>query len=105
MGKISIIEATEPDLPVMVALCCDAMEPDILSRFLFGHSHVEAVRKQTESLIASLGMRFTHPTNRCYIHKVVDTQSGELVGWSLLRVSSPGRAIFVIRTVSRAVLI
>ena len=69
----------------MVAVCCDAMEADILTRFLFDHRLAEAVRKQTESLIALLGKRFTHPTNRCHIIKAVDTQTGELVGWSLVR--------------------
>ena len=84
-ANISISEATESDLRDMVALCCDAMEADILTRFLFGHARAEAVRKQTESLMASLGKRFTHPTNRCHIFRASDTQTGELVGWSLVR--------------------
>lgn len=84
-ANISVSEATESDLPVMVAICCDAMEEDILTRFLYGHQRAEAVRKQTESLMASLGKRFTHPTNPCYIIKAVDTQTGELVGWTLVR--------------------
>jgi len=84
-ANISISEATESDLPDMVAVYCGAMETDIITRFLFGHRRAEAVRKQTESLMASLGKRFTHPTNRCYIIKAVDTQTGELVGWSLVR--------------------
>ena len=83
--NISISEATEADLPDMVAVCCNSMEADILTRFLFGHQWDEAIRKQTESLTASLGKRFTHPTNRCYIVKAVDTQTGELIGWSLVK--------------------
>lgn len=83
--KVSINEAAESDLAEMVAVCCDSMEADILTRFLFGQRRVEAVRKQTESLMASLGRRFTHPTNRCYIHKATDTETGELIGWSLVR--------------------
>jgi GNAT superfamily N-acetyltransferase len=35
--------------------------------------------------MASLGKRFTHPTNRCYILKAIDTQTGDLVGWILFR--------------------
>ncbi|KAI9684244.1 MAG: hypothetical protein M1822_005717 [Bathelium mastoideum] len=85
IAKISISEATESDLPEMVSITCDAMEPDILTRFLFDHRRSEAVRKQTESLMASLGKRFTHPTNRCHIMKAVDTQTEEPVGWSLVR--------------------
>ncbi|MCJ1382477.1 hypothetical protein MMC17_005590 [Xylographa soralifera] len=84
-ANISISEARESDLPDMVAVCCDGMEADILTRFLFDHRRAEAVRKQTVSLMASLGKRFTHPTNRCYIVKAVDTQTRELVGWSLVR--------------------
>lgn len=71
----------------MVAINCAACEPDILNRFLYGHTQIEAVSKQTASLMASLGARFTNPTNRCYIHKAVDVGSGEVVGWSLVRVS------------------
>lgn len=84
-ANISISEATESDLPEMVALTCDAMEADILTRFLYDHRRAEAVQKQTKSLMASLGKRFTHPTNRCYIIKATDTQTGELVGWTLVR--------------------
>ena len=84
-APISILEATEPDVPTMVAIFCDAMEEDILTLFLNGHRRVDAVRRQTETLTTVLGRRFTHPTNRCHIIKAVDTQTGELVGWSLLR--------------------
>ena len=84
-ANISILEATESDVPVMIAIFCDAMEADILTRFLNGHRRVEAVQRQTETLTTMLGRRFTHPTNRCHIIKAVDTQTRELVGWSLLR--------------------
>lgn len=84
-ANISISETTESDLPDAIAVCCDAVETDILTRFLFGHRQAEAVRKQTASLTTSLGKRFTHPTNRCYIIKAVDSQTQELVGWSLVR--------------------
>ena len=80
-----ISEATQADLPEMIALCCEALEPDVLTRFLYGHKQAEAVRKQSESLTASLGKRFTHPTNRCYIHKAVNTTTGAIFGWSLVR--------------------
>ena len=80
-ANISISEAIESDLRDMVAVCCDAMEADILTRFLFDHRRAEVVRKQIESLTASLGKRFTHPTNRYHITKAVDTQTGELVSW------------------------
>jgi hypothetical protein len=83
--NISISEAIESDLPEMIALCCASMEADILARFLYGHRQSEAVRNQTKSLTSSLGKRFTHPTNRCYIIKAVDTQTGDLLGWSLVR--------------------
>ena len=73
----------------MIAITCSGVEEDILTRFLYGHRHTEAVRKQTESLMASLGRRFTHPTNRCYIFKAVDAQSKELVGWILVRWEKP----------------
>ena len=84
-ANISISAAAESDLQAMIALTCDAMEEDILTRFLFDHRAAEAVRKQTESLTASLGRRYTHPTNRCYIVKAVDVQTGETVAWSLVR--------------------
>ena len=84
-ANISISKSSESDLPTMVAVCCDALEANLLTPFLYGHRRIEAVRKQTESLMASLGRRFTHPTNRCHIVKAVDTQTGELVGWSLVR--------------------
>jgi len=83
--KITVSEATESDLPHMVAVCCDGMEVDILTRFLYSHQRTEAVQKQTESLMASLGRRFTHPTNRCYIFKAEDTETRKLVGWILVR--------------------
>jgi len=88
-SNISISEATESDLPEMVAICCDGMEEDILTRFLYGHQRTVAVRKQTDSLMGSLGKRFTHPTNKCHIFKAVDTQNGELVGWILVRWETP----------------
>ena len=72
-ANISISEAKQSDLPDMVAILCDATEPDILTRFLFDHRRAESARKQTESNMASLGKRFTHPTNKCYIIKAVDT--------------------------------
>ena len=84
-ANISISDAKESDLPDMVAICCDATEEDIITCFLYDHRRTEAVRKQTESLMGSLGKRFTQPTNRCYIIKAVDSQSGELVGWILVR--------------------
>lgn len=84
-ANISISDATEGDLPAMVAVCCSAMEADILTRFLFSHQQAVAVQKQTSSLLGSLGKRFTHPTNRCHMIKAVDTQTGELAGWSLVR--------------------
>ena len=83
--NISISDATQSDLPGMVAVLNNATETDILTRFFFGHRRAEATRNQTESLMASLGKRFTHPTNRCYIIKAVDTQTRELVGWILVR--------------------
>ena len=82
---ISISRAIESDLLTMVALRCGTLEEDILNRFLLDHRQAEAIRKETESLTASLGKRFSHPTNRCYIDKAVDTQTGEMVGWTLVR--------------------
>ena len=35
--------------------------------------------------MASLGKRFTHPTNRCHIIKAVDVQTRELVAWTLVK--------------------
>lgn len=43
------------------------------------------MQKQTKSLMASLGKRFTHPTNRCHIIKASDTLTGDVVGWCLVR--------------------
>ncbi|KAL9107644.1 MAG: hypothetical protein Q9227_007451 [Pyrenula ochraceoflavens] len=83
--NITISEAQESDLPPMVSVAVDSMEADILTSFLYGHRRAEAARKHTESLTGSLGKRFTHPTNRCHITKATDTQTGELVGWSLVR--------------------
>jgi hypothetical protein len=82
---ISISRAIESDLPTMVALRCGTLEEDILNRFLLDYRQAEAIRKETKSLTASLGKRFTHPTNRCYIYKAVDMQTGEMVGWTLVR--------------------
>jgi len=84
-ANLSISEAAESDLPEMVALCCDATEADVVNRFLYDHRRAKAVRMQTESLMASLGKRFTHPTNKCYMFKTVDTQTEELVGWILVK--------------------
>ena len=84
-ANILISEATEADLPDMVAVTCDAMESDILIRFLYDHRRAEAVRKQTNALTASLGNRFSLPTDRCHIIKALDAQTSELVAWSLLR--------------------
>ena len=82
---ISISLAIESDLPTMVTLRCGTLEDDILNRFLLDHRQAIAIRKETESLMASLGKRFTCPKNRCYIYKAVDTQTGEMVGWTLMR--------------------
>jgi hypothetical protein len=82
--NISISQSRESDLQEMITICCEAMEQDILTRFLYDNQRAEAIRKQTESLTVSLGNRFTHPTNRCYIIKAVEKHTGELVGWSLL---------------------
>lgn len=84
-ATITITPALPADLPTMVSICCAAMEPDILTHFLYSPLHAAAVRKQTDSLMTSLGKRFTQPTNRCYIHKAADERTGELVGWSLVR--------------------
>lgn len=32
----------------------------------------------------SLGKRFRHPTNRCYIFKAID-EEGEILGWCLVK--------------------
>lgn len=87
--EILITKAKEQDLSAMIALNINAFEPDILTRFLYGHTYAEAVQKQTESLAKSLGARFRTPTNRCLIHKAValdGEREGEIVGWSLVRV-------------------
>jgi hypothetical protein len=82
---ICITQAIESDLPIMIALRCETLQEDILNRFLLDHRQAEAIRKETESLMTSLGKRFTRPTNRCYIYKAVDTQTREMVGWTLVR--------------------
>lgn len=78
--KISIRPALEADLPAMIAITCAAMAPDPLTRLLYGEN---AVKTQTESLNASLGKRFTAPSNPCFIFIAV-TEKG-VVGWILVR--------------------
>ena len=85
VASISIEDATSSDLSAMIAVHIDSMETDMLTRFLYGHRRVDAVRKQTESLQKVLGGRFTNPTNRCHIVKAVDLQTNELVAWALVK--------------------
>lgn len=84
-SNITILPALESDLPEMTALRGEAAEKDVLTRFLYGHRHVEAAAKEATALMTSLGKRFTAPTNRCHIVKAVDTTTNELVGWGLVR--------------------
>ena len=84
-ASVRIVEAVETDVEDLVAIFCDAMEEDIISRFMFGHRRVEAVKKQTEFFTPNLRKRFTHPTNRCHIVKAIDESSNKTVGWSLVR--------------------
>lgn len=84
-AEILICEAEQEDLPKMIEICCNAVASDIITSFLYGFQPGEAVRKQTESLTASLGRRFTQPTNKCHIHKAVDVITGDLIGWILVK--------------------
>lgn len=84
-ATISITDAEYADVPEMIRIQRESMEPDVLKRFLYGHHNEEYVRKHYDSINAVLGKRFTSPTNTCHIHKALDTGSGELLAWSLVR--------------------
>ena len=83
--SVRIMEATEEDVLELAAITLDAMEIDIITRFMFGHQREEAIRKGTKFFATSLQKRFTSPTTRCHIIKAVDGQSGEIMGWCLVR--------------------
>lgn len=84
-ANIAISEAEYSDLPAIISLTCEALDGDVLTRFLYGMNYHEAFRKHSDSLTTSLGKRFTQPTNPCFIYKAVDSATDEIVGWCLVR--------------------
>ena len=90
MSSITISQAAEADLDAMIEIFIDALEPDLVIRFLFGKRSTEAVRLQRVFYRQALLPRFTSPTNRCYILKATDSGRGEIVGWCLVRWEDSG---------------
>ena len=90
---VKIVDALEADIDDLVAIYCDSLEEDIITRFMFGHRRVQAVQVQTKSFVPVLRKWLTNPPSRCHIIKAVDEINGEILGWSLARwedgISSP----------------
>ena len=84
-SDIRIAKATEADIEDLIAIFVDASEYDIISRFMFGHRREEAVNKQTEFFTPVLRRSLTHPTNQCLVLKAMDSQTREVLGWTLVR--------------------
>ena len=85
MSSIAISQALEADLDALIKIFIDALEPDLVIRFMFSERRTKAVELQKVFYRQALLPRFTSPTNRCYILKATESSTGEIVGWSLVR--------------------
>ena len=85
MPSVTISQALEADLDALVEIFIDALEPDLIIRFMFSERRTEAIELQKVFYKQALLPRFISPTNRCYISKATESSTGEIVGWSLVR--------------------
>ena len=84
-SSVRVFEAAEADAETLVFIYVEAMEPDLIIRFMFSDWREEVVKKKTAFFLPHIRKSFTDPTKRCHIIKAVDLGTGEILGWSLLR--------------------
>ena len=68
----------------VVAIFCDAMSEDIITRFIYGHRRKRAVYMQAEFFTQVLRQKFTKSEGSGHVIKAVSVYTSEILGWSFI---------------------